>query len=162
MVAGVRDSPRPYRPEDGVTLVGPFWTRRQAAAYLGLIPGDVRDQRNLLRVVGALSREEVYPSLQFAGGAVRREATFLARLLTRRVTDVEACDWLVRPRRSLDNRTPIDWLARDGDVDRIMGCLPAPSRPIPGAGAVATKTQEGFDAGGAEASPRTSSQPVAA
>ena len=131
-MAGERDAPRPYRPNDGVTLVGPFWTRRQVARYLGVTRGRAREHRHLLRIEGALSVEEVYPVFQFSHGTVRREVVFLAQLLKRRVTDVEACDWLLRQVRSLDNRNPIDWLVADGDVDRVVRCLPAPSRPIPG------------------------------
>ncbi len=131
-MAGNRDTPRPYRPDDGVTLVGPFWTRTQVAGLLGTLPAAVAADRTLLRIDGRLSVEEVYPAFQFDGRGMRREVAFLARLLKRRVLDVEACDWLRRPRRAIDGRTPMDWLAMDGDVDRVMRILPAPSRPIPG------------------------------
>jgi len=132
MVAGNRDTPRPYRPDDGVTLVGPFWTRAQVARLLGRPPDEIALDRRLLRIDGSLAAEEVYPAFQFGNGSVRREVAFLARLLKRRVTDIEACDWLMRPRRSLDGRTPVAWVALDGDVDRVMRILPTPSRPVPG------------------------------
>ena len=163
MVAGEHEPPRPYRPHDGVTLVGPFWTRRQVAAHLGITIGEVRRQPILLRVVGALSVEEVYPSLQFDESGVRREVGFLARLLKRRVTDVEACDWLLRPRRRLDNRSPIAWLAADGDVDRVVRSLPAPSRPVPGGVSLPGDVDEWKTAASPTRSPTApwSSQPVA-
>lgn len=132
MVAGNRDTPRPYRPDDGVTLVGPFWTRTQVARLLGRTPEAIAADETLLRIGGAMTAEEAYPAFQFGNGSVRREVVFLARLLKRRVTDVEACDWLMRPRRSLDGRTPVGWVALDGDVDRVMRILPTPSRPVPG------------------------------
>ena len=135
---------RPYRPHDGVTLFGPFWTRRRVATYLGSTPSEVRNHPTLLRIQGALSVEEVYPSFQFGGGAVIREVAFLARLLKRRVTDIEACDWMLRVRRGLDNRTPNAWLAADGDVDRVVRALPEPTRPVPG---VLSPELDGEDAG---------------
>jgi hypothetical protein len=145
MVAGNRDTPRPYRPDDGVTLVGPFWTRIQVAGLLGRTPLAVAMDHTLLRIDGPMAVEEVYPAFQFGNGSVRREVVFLSRLLKRRVSDVEACDWLMRPRRSLDGRTPVAWVALDGDVDRVMRILPAPSRPVPGPGGAA-------DSGGAPGS----------
>ena len=131
-MAGEHDQPRPYRPKDGVTLVGPFWTRRQVAAFLGLTSAEVRLRRALLSISGVCSVQEAYPSFQFEDGGVRHEVAFLAPLLKRRVTDAEACDWLMRPRRSIDNRTPMEWLRADGDVDRVVRALPPPSRPAPG------------------------------
>lgn len=115
-----------------MTLVGPFWTRGQVAGYLGVPPDEVRRRRALLCINGVLSAEEAYPSFQFGGGTVRHEVAFLSPLLKRRVSDLEACDWLTRPQRVIDNRTPIDWLGSDGDVDRVVRALPTPSRPIPG------------------------------
>jgi hypothetical protein len=131
-VAADQDAPQPYRPLDGVTLIGPFWTRRQTARFLQLSDREVRSQASLLRIEGGVCVEEAYPAFQFDDGAIRREVQFLARLLKRRVSDIEACDWLVRPRRTLDNRSPIDWLAADGDVDRVVRALPPPTQPVPG------------------------------
>jgi hypothetical protein len=158
-VAGEHHPPRSYRPHDGVTLFGPFWTRRQVAAYLGATPSEVRRHPTLFRIEGALSAEEVYPSFQFGDGSATREVTFLARLLKRRVTDVEACDWLLRVQRRLDNRTPIAWLAVDGDVDRIVRSLPQPSRPVPG---VPSSELDGDDMSALGELDRSSPRPAAA
>jgi hypothetical protein len=134
-VAG--ESHPPYHPYDGVTLVGPFWTRRQVATRLGIPPEDVRRHRTLLRIEGRLSVEEVYPAFQLdEARTIRREVEFLARLLKRRVADDEACDWLTRPNRGIGYRTPIEWLVEDGDVDRVLRSLPSPTRSIPGAEAL--------------------------
>ncbi len=52
-------------------------------------------------------------------------------LLRRRVTDLEACDWLVRPQGALGNRSPLVWLTAGHSLKSVVAALPEATRPLP-------------------------------
>lgn len=122
----------PYRPDDGVTLRGPFLTRRRAAVLVGEPTEAIRWRRDLLRISSRIQVEEAYPAFQFDDGGLRRDVAFVVLLLKRRVTDAEACDWMLRTHPLLGHVTPSGWLGSGGAIKPVIEAFPEPSRPIPG------------------------------
>lgn len=125
------DRPRPYRPDGGITLLGPFLTAAEVTARTGRIPASFRQP--LLKIACGLGAGCAYPAFQFDDRRQSVEVAFLAPLLIRRVGHEAACDWVVRPNRALDFLSPITWLRADRDVRRVIEALPQPTRPLPGA-----------------------------
>lgn len=116
-------SSSPRYPPGGITLVGPFWTRREVARHLGVRPGDVAAW-GLLRITGRLALEEVYPAFQFASVGLRRDLALVGVLLTRRMDHGAACDWLFRPNPGLRDVAPIHWLEDRGSFESVLRVLP--------------------------------------
>lgn len=139
------DAPRPYLPDGGITLLGPFLTAAQVTARTGRIPASFRQP--LLKIACGLGAGCAYPSFQFDNRRQSVEVAFLAPLLIRRVGHEAACDWLVRPNRVLDFLSPITWLHEDRDVRRVIAALPHPTRPLPGAGEVTEAEILAFERG---------------
>ncbi|HSM02287.1 MAG TPA: hypothetical protein VK960_07625 [Acidimicrobiia bacterium] len=124
------DTPRPYHPDSGVTLLGPFLTAAQVTERTGRAPTAFRGP--LLKISCRLGAGCAYPAFQFDHRGQCPEVAFLAPILIRRVGHEAACDWLVRPHGALEFLSPIDWLHRDRDIHRVIGALPDPTRPLPG------------------------------
>jgi hypothetical protein len=120
-------SAQPSYPKGGITLVGPFWTRREVARHLGVRPGEVAGW-GLLRITGRLAVEEVYPTFQFAEVGLRRDLALVAVLLARRMDHPAACDWLFRPNPGLRDVAPIQWLADRGSFESVLRVLPPDGR----------------------------------
>jgi hypothetical protein len=116
---------RTNRPPGGITLVGPFLTRRQVARHLG-VPYTEVPSWSLLHIAGRLAVEEVYPEFQFAQVGVRRDLALLGVLLTRRMDHAAACDWLFRAHPQLRDLPPIRWLADSGPFEAVLEALPHP------------------------------------
>lgn len=114
-------------------LVGPFLTEGQFARRLGLKAAQIRPQPWLLRVSGKLALEPAYPEFQLDGDGLRLDVAFVALLLKRRLRDVEACDWLVRPIEALQGLSPLKWLEDGGSLRSVVETLPEPTRPMPDA-----------------------------
>ncbi len=89
-----------------VVLVGPFWTRSEAAAYLGITGEELLERTDIVRIEGRWL-EETYPALQFRDNDVRYEiATIVAAV---ELPGAAIADWLSRPNPMLGAMTPIDW-----------------------------------------------------
>jgi len=91
-------------------LLGPFLTEREFERRVHAPRGSVRGHEFLLRIAGLLSVEPAYPAFQLDGDVVRSDVVWLATLLKRRMTDIDACHWLVRHNRVLGGLTPLSWL----------------------------------------------------
>ena len=97
-------------PPEARVLLGPFLTEREFEQRIRAPRGSVRAHDFLLRIDGLLSLEPAYPSFQLEGDVVRSDIVWLATLLKRRMTDIEACDWLLQHNRALGGLTPLSWL----------------------------------------------------
>ena len=120
-----------YSPPGGKVLVGPFLTEGQFARQLGLKPAQIRRQPWLLRISATLGVQPAYPAFQLDKDELRVDVAFVALLLKRRVSDLEACDWLVRPHESLGRHSPNRWLEGGGSLRSVVDILPEPTRHIP-------------------------------
>lgn len=75
-----------------------------------------------------------YPAFHLDGEGLRLDIAFIALLLRRRVTDLEACDWLVRSNEELGRRSPIGWLNGGGALRILAEVMPMPTRAAPAGG----------------------------
>jgi hypothetical protein len=122
---------RPTAIPRGLTLVGPFWTRRRVARHLGVPPAEVPEWP-LLAISSPLGVEEAYPEFQFADVGVHRAISILGLLLDRRVEQCPAIDWFFRPNPRLRDLPPLQWLTDRGSFDAALEALPEPTKEIPG------------------------------
>ena len=127
------DGAEGYAPPGGRVLVGPFLTESQLARRLGQKTTKIRSDPWLLRISGKLALEPVYPEFQIDGCELRLDVAFVALLLKRRVSDLEACDWLARPTAALEGSSPLQWLQDDGSLRSVVEALPEPTRRLPDA-----------------------------
>lgn len=130
-----------YAPRGGRVLLGPLLTEGQFARRIGRPAWQIRHQPFLLRVSGPISVGPAYPAFLLDGSELRLDVVFLVLLLRRRVTDLEACDWLVRPQGALGNRSPLVWLTAGHSLESVVAALPEPTRPLP-AGAARPRRDE--------------------
>lgn len=91
-----------------VVLVGPFWTRSQAAEYLGTSAEAIRARADILRIEGRWL-EETYPALQFMDHEVRFEIAAIIDLVGSELPGTAIADWLTRPNDALGALTPLQW-----------------------------------------------------
>ena len=112
-------------------LLGPLLTEPQFARRIGRPVRQIRRQPFLLRVSGAISVGPAYPAFLLDGSELRLDLAFVVLLLRRRVTDLEACDWLVRPQGALGNRSPLLWLMAGHSLESVVAVLPEGTRPLP-------------------------------
>lgn len=129
--SGAAKGPTPYRPPGGRTLIGPLLTERAFALRAGLSPAAVRRDRCIPRIGSPVGLEAAYPAFMLDESGLRLDAAFIALLLRRRVSDLEACDWLTREHPALGGLSPLAWMARSGDVDDVVGVLPRPTKEMP-------------------------------
>ena len=113
-----------HRSEGGRVLLGPLLTEGQVARRLGMTRSSVRSRPFLARVGGRICVGPAYPSWMFGAGGVIPEVALLAWLLKRRMDDLDACDWLVRPNRLLEGVSPIDWIHGGRSLERAVAALP--------------------------------------
>lgn len=123
---------RPYRPPDGLLLIGNSWTRAQVAHHLRIPPDAVAAHPMLIRLDGPLCYDAAYPCLQFDEDGARLDVAVVGLLAGRRVPGDEVCDWLVRPNPILSGVAPLTWLDLTGLIRPVLGALPEPSGPFPG------------------------------
>lgn len=114
--------PRPSRWDD---LLGPFYGPAQVAEVLGGISRQAvaeRRQRHTLLGLKTADGHWVYPVFQFdERNAVRAGLADLLQVLAASgVDDWSLAGWLVSPLRSLDGRTPIEWLRQKGDLATLL------------------------------------------
>jgi hypothetical protein len=89
-------------------LQGPFLTRRQAAARIGLPPAELVGHPELLRVSGLL--EECYFAFQCRADAVGTDIGRVVLAVRSFMTDLQIADWLVRQEPNLKETSPLEWL----------------------------------------------------
>ncbi len=93
-----------------IVLVGPFWTRSQAADDLGCSDTCLLDRSDVLRI-GARLSQEVYPAFQFQQHQVRGDIAGITQLMLQHdVTGAVISDWFVRSHPDLGGSTPLQWL----------------------------------------------------
>lgn len=91
-----------------IVLVGPFWTRAEAAAYLGVTADELSERNDVLRLEGTWL-EETYPALQFHDGSVRHEITAIVAEVAGELPGTVIADWLCRTNQLLGAMSPLDW-----------------------------------------------------
>lgn len=106
-------------------------TERQFAESVGLSRRTVRAHPCIPRVGSSIGVGAAYPAFMLRDGGLRPDLAFVTLFLLRRVSDLEACDWLVRSNPALGGRSPFDWVEDNGPLERVIDCLPPPTRPGP-------------------------------
>lgn len=114
--------PRPSRWDD---FLGPFYGPAQVAEILGGISRQAvaeRRQRHTLLGLKTADGHWVYPVFQFdERNSVRAGLPDLLQTLAASgVDDWSLAGWLVSPLRSLDGRTPIEWLRQRRDLATLL------------------------------------------
>lgn len=91
-----------------LVLVGPFWTRDEAASYLGISAADLLERTDLVRLNGRWL-EETYPAFQFRNNDVRHEVATIVAAVGDELPGAAIADWLCRVNNLLGTMTPLDW-----------------------------------------------------
>ena len=91
-----------------VVLVGPFWTRSEAASYLGITGDELLERPDVVRIEGRWL-EETYPALQFRDNEVRHEVATIVEAVGDQLPGTAIADWLSRTNPLLGTMSPIDW-----------------------------------------------------
>ena len=91
-----------------VVLVGPFWTRSEAASYLGITANELLDRTDLVRLEGRWL-EETYPAIQFHDNDVRYEVAAIVEAVGDELPGAAIADWLSRSNPLLGAMSPIEW-----------------------------------------------------
>lgn len=127
-----------------IVLVGPFWTRAEAAAYLGITPQELRSRNDVLRLEGRWL-EETYPALQFCDHEIRFEVSAVVEFVHAYLPGTAIADWLTRPNPALGSLTPMEWFNTGQDLNTALHVAQADveteanrSRPVPRIVAVAS------------------------
>ena len=107
-----------------IVLVGPFWTRSEAADYLGITPGQLCARSDVLRIEGHWL-EETYPALQFCDHEVRFEVAALVEFVSPDLPGAAIADWLTRPNPALGTLTPMQWFETGQDLNAALNVAQA-------------------------------------
>ena len=91
-----------------LVLVGPFWTRSEAASYLGISADSLCERTDVLRIEGRWL-EETYPALQFEDHEVRHEVSAIVKAVGNELPGAAIADWLCRSNPLLAAMTPLAW-----------------------------------------------------
>jgi hypothetical protein len=91
-----------------LVLVGPFWTRSEAASYLGISPEDLCRRTDVVRIEGRWL-EETYPAAQFADHEVRHEVATIVEAVGDVLPGPAIADWLSRSNPLLGGMSPLAW-----------------------------------------------------
>lgn len=91
-----------------LVLVGPFWTRSEAASYLGISAEDLCRRSDVVRIEGRWL-EETYPAAQFTDHEVRYEVATIVETVGDDLPGAAIADWLSRPNPLLGGMTPLAW-----------------------------------------------------
>jgi hypothetical protein len=97
----------------------------------GLTRRTLRRHAAIPRIDCAIGVGAAYPAFMLGPTGLRLDAAFVCLFLRRRVSDLTACDWLVRRNPSLADLSPLDWMALGEPIDRVIEALPAGTAPIP-------------------------------
>jgi hypothetical protein len=127
-----------------IVLVGPFWTRAEAAEYIGITPQELRARDDVLRLEGRWL-EETYPALQFCDHEVRFEVSAVVEFVNPDLSGTAIADWLTRPNPALGSLTPMEWFNSGQDLNTALNVAQADVeteanriRPVPKVVAVAS------------------------
>ena len=102
-------------------LVGPFYTRREAARQAHLPARELVAAPGLIRLDADLAVEEAYLAFQFDRAGIRPDiAEAVIHLLGRRLHPCTAADWLARSHPGLGNKSPLDWLGSGARLDTVL------------------------------------------
>ena len=93
-----------------LVLVGPFWTRSEAASYLGISGDELLARNDVVRIQGRWL-EETYPALQFHDHEVRSEVATIVESIGDELPGTAIADWLSRANALLGFMSPIDWFS---------------------------------------------------
>lgn len=106
-------------------------TERQFARRAGLSVESVRRHRCIPRIGSRLGLGSAYPAFMLDDHGLRVDVAFVALLLRRRVDDLDACDWLVRPTPALADVSPLVWIGDGQSMERVLAALPKPTKTLP-------------------------------
>ncbi len=107
-----------------VVLVGPFWTRAEAASYLGITNDELLERRDLVRLEGRWL-EETYPALQFRDNEVRHEVATIVEAVGDELPGAAIADWLSRNNPLLGTMTPLDWFNAGLSIQMALTAIQA-------------------------------------
>lgn len=107
-----------------IVLVGPFWTRDEAAEYLSIAPEELRARNDVLRLEGRWL-EETYPALQFAANGIRFEISAVVEHVGTDLPGIAIADWLTRPNPALGAMTPMEWFNAGQDLNTALNVAAA-------------------------------------
>lgn len=102
-----------------IVLVGPFWTRAEAAEYLGISQDELCARNDLLSLEGHWL-EETYPALQFRDHEVRFEVSAVVELVYDDLPGTAIADWLTRSNPALGAMTPMEWFNTGQDLNTAL------------------------------------------
>lgn len=102
-----------------IVLVGPFWTRAEAAEYLGITQDELCTRRDVLRLDGHWL-EETYPALQFRDQEVRFEISAVVDYVHDDLPGIAIADWLTRSNPALGAMTPMEWFNSGQDLNTAL------------------------------------------
>ncbi len=116
----------------GTVLLGPFYTRHEAARRANLPAPELAVRLGLIRLAGRFSVEEAYLAFQFDADGIRSDIAEAVERLTRRLDPCRTADWLVRPHPDLAGKAPLEWLRSGGRLETVLDLiskLDAEARP---------------------------------
>ena len=105
-----------------LVLVGPFWTRSETAAYLGITNEQLRKRTDVVRIEGRWL-EETYPSFQFAHQEVRHEISTIVEVVGDELPGAAIADWLCRSNPLLGTMTPLAWFEAGSSLQTALTAL---------------------------------------
>ncbi len=106
-------------------LLGPFYTRHEAAHRAQLSAAELIERDGLIRLAGRFSVEEAYFAFQFDVGGIRPDVAAAVTHLEQQLDPCRAADWLARPHPELAGRAPLEWLRSGGRLDMVLGLIGA-------------------------------------
>jgi hypothetical protein len=111
-------------------LVGPFWTRIEAAHRTGIPEEELLSRPDVIHI-GGRSLPEAYVAFQFDRSGIRRDLARVVLALRGRYDDIEIANWLVRENPHLLGTTPLAWLNHRHRLDRVLDAAAHCSRGLP-------------------------------
>jgi len=107
-----------------LVLVGPFWTRDEAASYLGITGAQLLARTDLVRLNGRWL-EETYPAFQFRDNEVRYEVATIVAAVGTELPGPAIADWLCRVNALLGGISPLDWFNTASDIQAPLTAIHA-------------------------------------
>lgn len=114
-------------------------TEQRFARSAGMPRLAVRSHRGILRIGCRIGLGAAYPAFQLDEDGLRLDLAFVALLLRRRMSDLDACDWLVRRQPRLGGEVPLEWIGDDRPLERVVGALAQDDELADGSDAVRTE-----------------------
>lgn len=107
-----------------LVLVGPFWTRSEAASYLGISSSELLERTDVVRIEGRWL-EETYPAIQFHDHEIRHEVATVVESIGDELPGAAITDWLTRTNPLLGTMSPIDWFDAGLSLDTALQAIQA-------------------------------------